>query len=1482
MAPVYNLKNTGNTAFAKPQNTTPASLGNLSIRAVGTQIGSTTHDFQHFGTMGRQVEHRGTNYIHFDWTRQDGITMGSGCGIGVESYNLSSCGLVYGGGGKFATVDYGEYCTIDADQSGCAIPGGNEGPDMATMIPRAYWDFCAGGPFGLFSSDYPSDVYGWYQNDGTGPDNANLWPVIEYHPGTENVLHMVTAEPGGGAGAPFTISYYRRVGPYGSGSGTWSAQRIIDTVMTINPTVTASSISDKVAIVWSPPVEYKRNTPEEYSNPYENGIWYATSNNQGMDWIAGIGSGSICHEVEMGSISGANITQYLPEDKWKAYCDLSALITTDDNLHIVWGCRRWADEFNIYRRQSAIFHWSEDVNFVRPVVKAEWDTGGACYAYAYGSDVGKMSISECDGKLYVLFTQFGNEDDPCFDYGATDKYLNGELYMSVSDDNGLSWDRAQNLTNSATPQCAAGDCESDYWASMSRFGRTEVCGPLLGQEVLDVVYINDRAAGSAILDGSGVWTTNPVMWFPTPCRDIVPEPLYSDNAGLGFGECVGGQPLVISPNDDTTIVLTLENDGYISNNFSISTNYMDGSGWIDVFPSSGTISSGFINTMDVDIIFTAPAGAPDPSVWNAEIQVAHDAFNSPRIIPVCMVVASEFTLPDSAIIATECKQLKLWNTGELGGNSPGLSLDFMDDCDSFNVNTNADIYLYSGSPVVSWVNGSDTMQFCAYGNDFTAADGFRPRGPWTIDEFTYPEYTYAAHEFMTADSSIGFTVKYFAPSDADKCDFIIQHLYIYNLTDTDIDGVRFGEFLDWDVPSDSGADNGSGFDVTRKLIYQYGAEYGQDDSTEAFCPQESDDRFAGIAITTLDMPKNAMTIDNSHLFFPDKPYGNDRPRLANVYELMGDDGYSTWSSSAPESLYTDLSTLVTFGEYAIRVGDTICATSVLATEKDGLSNFENSIDDALQFIADEDLECGGPNSCLDLPGDASNDGHVTIGDVVFLIHMFCYGGSAPDCPLEGDVNGDCQVDAQDVIYIVEYVFKGGPPPIACPCTDVTLDDQCNFNIDLSNSYTDPVFNVCPAGDSPFRVYLRNQVGMPVVGVTPVEIEFIGCDEIQPCPESGQEFTTLSPIGPSDEFGVQTFYMAGGGCDNDCYANVYVYDPYPVLLATVPVRSFDVDGDFGVSIKYDFVFSDCNDYNGNGYIDQHDPEIHSQHAGHTCDGIDPCDRFTSSLTFIPESNFHPGRIVDMYLDVSNNAYDSCSIGTIGFFYSEFGTGQEETFIGSYTIDTMLAAGQDVQIGPIEYLIPESGHGCVYSRFTSTCCASTVESHYCFQETQHCVVDSNVCYQIYIKLDSIPIMDTSWVVNTPEGGDWTVYQLHNPTIPLYAPDSVIFEICSPSMSSLGDSASVLFIPYYDANCLQNDNPFITRAVVTSQTGDANGDCTINVGDAVYIINYIFKEGPPPLPRDAGDPNCDDDVNVGDAVVIINYIFKGGSPPCYVGEE
>jgi len=62
----------------------------------------------------------------------------------------------------------------------------------------------------------------------------------------------------------------------------------------------------------------------------------------------------------------------------------------------------------------------------------------------------------------------------------------------------------------------------------------------------------------------------------------------------------------------------------------------------------------------------------------------------------------------------------------------------------------------------------------------------------------------------------------------------------------------------------------------------------------------------------------------------------------------------------------------------------------------------------------------------------------------------------------------------------------------------------------------------------------------------------------------------------------------------------------------------------------------------------------------------------------------------------------------------------------------------------------------------------------------------------------------------------------------------------------------------------------------SGDANCDGKANVGDAVYLINYVFNDGPQPQIPCQGDANGDGDINVGDAVYLINYVFYSGPGP------
>jgi hypothetical protein len=62
-----------------------------------------------------------------------------------------------------------------------------------------------------------------------------------------------------------------------------------------------------------------------------------------------------------------------------------------------------------------------------------------------------------------------------------------------------------------------------------------------------------------------------------------------------------------------------------------------------------------------------------------------------------------------------------------------------------------------------------------------------------------------------------------------------------------------------------------------------------------------------------------------------------------------------------------------------------------------------------------------------------------------------------------------------------------------------------------------------------------------------------------------------------------------------------------------------------------------------------------------------------------------------------------------------------------------------------------------------------------------------------------------------------------------------------------------------------------------GNVNSDDNLNIADVIYLINYLFKNGPGLFPLDdQGDVNSDNKTSVSDAIYLINYLFKNGAPP------
>ncbi|UCD94336.1 MAG: hypothetical protein JSU69_11335, partial [Candidatus Zixiibacteriota bacterium] len=61
-----------------------------------------------------------------------------------------------------------------------------------------------------------------------------------------------------------------------------------------------------------------------------------------------------------------------------------------------------------------------------------------------------------------------------------------------------------------------------------------------------------------------------------------------------------------------------------------------------------------------------------------------------------------------------------------------------------------------------------------------------------------------------------------------------------------------------------------------------------------------------------------------------------------------------------------------------------------------------------------------------------------------------------------------------------------------------------------------------------------------------------------------------------------------------------------------------------------------------------------------------------------------------------------------------------------------------------------------------------------------------------------------------------------------------------------------------------------------GDADASGAVNLLDVTFIINYLYKEGPAPVPPEGADANGDGSINLLDVTHIINYLYKEGPEP------
>ncbi len=429
----------------------------------GVEVGTTHYDYQTNGSSGNRVAlcNDGSKYVLW----MNGLNYPSPRHVYFNW--VDNQGNWYGEGGGQVNRDVGAgYCNLD-------IIYGNR-------AAAAYHSASAGNPPTYSTLAIDSDPPGFgvwaYYNppDSLSGNRRTYWPYIAVD--RNNRIHYVMTESTPAAGDPQRFVYTRST----NGGTTWSPNppAFIDTVMVIGGVIDASPVSDKVVIAYP--------KTQDTSTQWYNDIVYILSND-GINWNFN---------------DKVNVTNYNTDnDSLWAYTDCDVIFDYNDNIHIIWTAQ-WVTSEGIYYK-TFLLHYNSGTQQIHQVCNPWPDSlwlGGGCDFGAWNRPMSKMNLGVySDGSLNGIFatwTQFDTSD--CSEGG----YANGELYMAYTINGGQTWSAPVNLTNSHTPGCFAGECDSDHWST-------------LADKVTDslrIIYINDKDAGG-IPQTEGSNTENPVMYL---------------------------------------------------------------------------------------------------------------------------------------------------------------------------------------------------------------------------------------------------------------------------------------------------------------------------------------------------------------------------------------------------------------------------------------------------------------------------------------------------------------------------------------------------------------------------------------------------------------------------------------------------------------------------------------------------------------------------------------------------------------------------------------------------------------------------------------------------------------------------------------------------------------------------------------------------------------------------------------------------------
>jgi len=425
----------------------------LITQSPGEIIGWTQYDYQTNSSTGDRAALGIAGAVNFSW--MNGLDIApDGSGIRQTYFNCVDADgdLAYPEGSRVCEGNRSGYTTIANLSSDKAVVAYHRTDPIYEVFAAVDAVAC----WGIFTPVSVPNLVGGI---------VSIWPYVTVD--RNDNIHMVFSNPDDlGDGFGYTNST--------DGGVSWGRPYPVDNILTISPIMTSSPVSDKVAIV------YTRDVGQQWRN---NVVYYESQD--GLTWD--FGSDPV-HVTEYGQGG----------DSLWAYCDVDAVYDYNDDLHIIWNAH-WATEPSVYI-PVWLYHYDTGSETMTLMTESESPDFDTCDTGGWQMPIAKMSlgVQESNNALFAVYTFFPEND--CSAGG----FSNGELYSQFSLDGGGSWSEPLNMTDSHTPGCEAGDCDSDHWSSLAE--RVE-------GDIMHIIYINDKDAGG-VPQGEGGVTDNPVMYLP--------------------------------------------------------------------------------------------------------------------------------------------------------------------------------------------------------------------------------------------------------------------------------------------------------------------------------------------------------------------------------------------------------------------------------------------------------------------------------------------------------------------------------------------------------------------------------------------------------------------------------------------------------------------------------------------------------------------------------------------------------------------------------------------------------------------------------------------------------------------------------------------------------------------------------------------------------------------------------------------------------